>query len=172
MQNARFLTVPDFDGEVREDDSQQPEVPVGNIDIGHGTCMLSRIGGHIYGVAKKITPIISRVPRERATGGAVAHEEYLEALRRVDTDMGDGKKAIVNISWLIPRRQFGTFTFSKKDDKSVDDSDWFEKEIHEVLVSIIKKGGYVFAGSGNGATVSQEYTGVFTPSSRIVLTTL
>ena len=154
MQNARFLTVPDFDGELREDDSQQPEIPVGNVDIGHGTCMLSRIGGHIFGVAKKIAPIIARVPPERWTGGAVAHEEYLEALKRVDQDMGDGKKAIVNISWLIQRREFGKWAFPRKDDESVDDSEWFEEAIHEVLVSIIKKGGYVFAGSGNEGTVS------------------
>ncbi|KAF2428703.1 hypothetical protein EJ08DRAFT_316014 [Tothia fuscella] len=117
--SARWLYAGlDPDGTTPEDDS---EFTAGSQDSGpgHGTCMLGIVGGHWYGVAKKINPILVRIPRPdlKAPVGA-RYKRYLDAVLRVIDDVGEGKRAILNMSFFIRRRDVitGQLTFSNPDE--------------------------------------------------------
>ncbi|KAI9721791.1 MAG: hypothetical protein M1812_002126 [Candelaria pacifica] len=78
---------------------------------GHGTCMLSHVCGFSFGVAKKASPIIVRVPR-----GATI-ENYLEGISKVHDDIVNTKnphkgtqdhyksKSVILMPWFYPTGQ-------------------------------------------------------------------
>lgn len=80
----------------------------------HGTCMLSKVVGHLYGVAKKANPILVRVPRgevldgQLQSGGAKP-SDYLSGVLMVLNDVqpgqpGAGVPAVLSMSWGWPRK--------------------------------------------------------------------
>ncbi|WEW61610.1 hypothetical protein PRK78_007101 [Emydomyces testavorans] len=146
---VRYIHVhPDFDGRTPEDDSSL--LPDRWSGKSHGTCMLSRIGGHLFGVAKKINPIVVRVPR-RHPGGFPEYEDYLDGVARVNDDIGDmKKKAVLNMSWLVYRHnEHGGLTFPSPKDPKVDNSDMFRTRLRDLLKVLIRKGVLPVTGSGN-----------------------
>ncbi len=75
----------------------------------HGTCMLSKVAGHYFGVAKKVDPVIVRVPRRG--GGPANKEDYLEGISKVYDDLmerSEGpdeikERSVLSTSWYYPR---------------------------------------------------------------------
>ena len=124
----------------------------GLLKPGHGTCMLSRMAGHSYGVAKSINPIIVRVPSKETNKptGTI----WLDGLRQVLNDIGDGKKkGVVSMSWYFPR----TWRFDELIFENPDGTDGYEavrRTMGELLRRLADKGMTLVTGSGNDEKVS------------------
>ncbi|KAF2422420.1 hypothetical protein EJ08DRAFT_478963 [Tothia fuscella] len=121
---------------------------------GHGTAMLSKIVGHQLGVAKRATPIIVRVPRQRTVpmgAGAATSWDYLDAVSKVVIDVGGGKKAILSMSWYFPRKnnENGLWTFPHQSLPNTDDSDGFRVRLRMLLRQLVNAGVSIICGSGN-----------------------
>ncbi|KAI2620878.1 peptidase S8/S53 domain-containing protein [Hypomontagnella submonticulosa] len=127
---ARFIQAES--GETEENDSAI-----------HGTCMLSRVAGHKYGVAKSINPIIVRVPSPPKI------KNYLNGVQRVIEDIGSGnKQAIVSLSWFYPRTDpLGRFIIHN--DNGEDTSEDPRVALRGMLRLLGSKGVTVVTGSGN-----------------------
>ncbi|KAF2103046.1 hypothetical protein NA57DRAFT_72031 [Rhizodiscina lignyota] len=99
----------------------------------HGTCMLSRAGGHIYGTAKKINPIVVKV--NYLTAGAQA---FVDAMGMVLEDIRNnpGTKAVVPAGWI--------------------------SRLFFLLSQIEREGAFMVTGSGNnGASSIDGYPAKF-----------
>lgn len=120
----------------------------GGLRPGHGTCMLDRAAGHLHGVAKKIDPIIVRIPTLRT-----AIEYYMQGLRHILYDLGDGKRSVLLMALYWPRYEAGgAFVFRGEDGS--DGYDAVRKTMGDLLREITKKGVTVVTGSGNKGLVS------------------
>ncbi|KAI9759243.1 MAG: hypothetical protein M4579_002452, partial [Chaenotheca gracillima] len=66
----------------------------------HGTCMLSKACGDQFGVAKKINPVVVRVPQFSASA-----EDYLDGVQAAYDDyVSQGlKNAALSLSWVYPK---------------------------------------------------------------------
>ncbi|KAK7408694.1 hypothetical protein QQX98_009108 [Neonectria punicea] len=119
---------------------------------GHGTCILSRMGGHIHGIAKNASPVIVRMPRRPAAVNPV--EDYLEGIQKIVDDVGSGnKRAVVSMSWFYPRQLAGgVFTF--KDLNGGDASDAPRDTLRRLLRLLASKGVSLMTGSGNNGANS------------------
>ena len=117
----------------------------------HGTCMLSRMGGHIFGVAKQTTPIIVRKPN---IGNSI--EYYLEGLRRIiDDTRGAEKPSVLSLSLYWPRFQdSGEPTFKNHD--GTDSYDTIRATMRGLLRLLVDQGVMPVSGSGHVGAVSCE----------------
>lgn len=83
------------------DDSSVSEDGTGG--KGHGTCMLSKVAGDVYGVAKKVNPVLVRVPR------FANKEDWLDGLSAITDDLGarsdKGAKSVLSMSFYYPPDQ-------------------------------------------------------------------
>ncbi|KAI4241695.1 MAG: hypothetical protein L6R42_011193, partial [Xanthoria sp. 1 TBL-2021] len=105
--------------------------------LGHGTCMLDKVGGNKYGVAKRVNPVIVRA----------AHFHYdalLDTVRQIRADYDqiynqDPKhaRAIVNLSWGFPPTELG------------DNKDAWINEIRRELQILVSKGVSIVVPAGN-----------------------
>ena len=109
--------------------------------------MLSRMGGHLYGVAKNANPVIVRLPKRPGLINSV--EDYLDGVRSVVNDVGAGnKRAVLSMSWFYPRRG-GNGLFSIPDAAGNDASDGPRMALRGMLRVLISKGVTPVTGSGN-----------------------
>ncbi|KAI9717752.1 MAG: hypothetical protein M1812_004481 [Candelaria pacifica] len=76
QSRARWLLV--GENQLKDDSSVNTERTSGK---GHGTCMLSIVCGAKYGVAKKVNPVIVRVPKSNTV------EDWLEGISKVHDDV-------------------------------------------------------------------------------------
>lgn len=80
------------------DDSSLTEDRTGG--KGHGTCMLSKIAGNLYGVAKKAKPVLVRVSRN------ANKEHWLDGLSAITDDLGarsdKGANSVLSMSFYYP----------------------------------------------------------------------
>lgn len=115
--------------------------------------MLSRMGGHIYGVAKNANPVIVRMPKRPGLVNTV--EDYLEGIQKIVDDVGSSnKRAVVSMSWFYPRQLAGgIFTF--KDVNGGDASDAPRDTLRRMLRFLASKGVTLVTGSGNNGFVSR-----------------
>ncbi|KAK2766892.1 hypothetical protein FQN54_006206 [Arachnomyces sp. PD_36] len=148
---ARFMFVgKDYDGEEHEDDSG---VPLGGHCVNglqcnpHGTGMLGAVAGAKLGVAKKVTPVLVRVPRRKKLGSGASPENYLEGVAMVDNSIQSGTtdtQAILSLSWYFDNELY--FGRVDRDHKSFG---LFRQALYQLLTSLIRKGLFVVTGSGN-----------------------
>ncbi|KAK7421133.1 serine protease [Neonectria magnoliae] len=119
---------------------------------GHGTCILSRMGGHIHGIAKNTSTVIVRMPRRPAAVNPV--EDYLKGIQKIVDDVASGnKRAVVSKSWFYPRQLAGgVFTF--KDVSGDDASDAPRDTLRRLLRLLASKGVSLVTGSGNNGVNS------------------
>ncbi|KAH9908446.1 peptidase S8/S53 domain-containing protein [Xylariomycetidae sp. FL2044] len=111
---------------------------------GHGTCMLSRMGGRQYGVAKKANPVIVRIPTRYTI------EDHLEAIKRIIDDVGDNnKRAVLSMSWYYPRRHPMTGQFTFRDADGNDGSEGHRRALRDMLRLLVSKGVTPVTGTGN-----------------------
>lgn len=163
---TRYIHVhSDYDGSKPEDDSfVTPDRLKG---IAHGTCMVSRVAGHLHGVAKKADPVIVRVPRrlEGSTRTATA-EDYLEAVALALDDVIFTKKtkAVLNMSWIYYRFVKNRPLFPAPDDDKADASDGFRIRLRMILRSLIENNVVLVTASGNDALVKLLIFFVFAPN--------
>lgn len=108
------------------------------IHVPHGTCMLDKVAGNKYGVAKKVNPVVVRVPNQTP-------EAYLDTVRRIRADYEPihdqnptTARTIINMSWGFTREQLGEGFLQ-----------WVE-ELAGLLQLLISKGALVVVPSGNG----------------------
>jgi hypothetical protein len=110
---------------------------------GHGSCMLTRAAGHKYGVAKKIDPVIVRVPSFH-----FGMEYWMQGLKHILNDVGDGKRAVLLMALYWPRKtDGGDFVF-----KGIDGSDGYDtirQKLGDLLRKLIEKGVTPVTGTGN-----------------------
>ncbi|KAJ4190530.1 hypothetical protein NW759_016729 [Fusarium solani] len=134
----------------------RPEVVASDDDTGgkkgHGTCMLSRIGGHNFGVAKNANPVIVRLPKRPGPVNTV--EDNLEGVRKVVDDIGNSnKRAIISMSWHYPRTlSNGSFTF--KDINGEDASSAHRAILRGLLRFLVSKGVTPVTGTGHDRATS------------------
>ncbi|KAL8996677.1 MAG: hypothetical protein Q9169_003849 [Polycauliona sp. 2 TL-2023] len=105
--------------------------------FGHGSCVLDKIGGYRYGVAKNVNPVVARAVHKTP-------QAYLDAVRKVDADYQviydkDPKnaRAIVNLSW-------GFTALALKRSK-----DAWVSEMRRLLKGMIANGALVVVPTGN-----------------------
>lgn len=133
---------------------------------GHGTAMLSLIAGYELGVAKRVTPILARVPRRNPNGLGATPEDWLAAIAAVSDDLdqyqagrsGNTATAIVLLAIYYPRT-----LFIKGD---TDYSLYIANKWAGVLNSMVAKGAVLVTGSGNanedsGGTTVDGFPGGF-----------
>lgn len=79
--------------------------------FGHGTCVLSKLAGPKYGVAKNVNIVVVKMQAERPKDGngkaifAIYGATYLDAIRSVIDDIKSNKrqgKAVINMSFGFP----------------------------------------------------------------------
>ncbi|KAL8652222.1 MAG: hypothetical protein Q9226_004359 [Calogaya cf. arnoldii] len=75
---------------------------------GHGTCMLDKVAGNKYGVAKKVSPVVVRAVQQTS-------QAYLDTIRQISADYlpvynRDPKhaRAVINVSWGFTNTALGT----------------------------------------------------------------
>ena len=100
--------------------------------IGHGSCMLSKVVGKKYGVAKLATPVIVKVPF--GSNPAAYLDGVLKAYddQRAKHDTDQAARAILSMSWVYPRVS----------------QEWISTTAR-VLQEFVKRGGNPISGSGN-----------------------
>ncbi|KAI0378558.1 peptidase S8/S53 domain-containing protein [Hypomontagnella monticulosa] len=144
LDNAEFTNPPDDNIKTRARFIHaQPDETDENDSALHGTCMLSRLAGHKYGVAKSVNPIIVRVPSPPKVG------YYMNAVQKVVDDIGDGnKQAVLSMSWFYPRTDaLGRFILH--DDNGGDISEKYRVLLRVMLRFLVSKGVTPVTGSGN-----------------------
>ena len=114
--------------------------------------MLSRMGGHLFGVAKNANPVIVRMPKRPGLANTV--EDYLQGVQRVVDDIGNSnKRAVISMSWFYPRT-LGDGSFTFKDVNGGDASDAHRATLRGLLRLLVSKGVTPVTGTGNGGAVS------------------
>jgi hypothetical protein len=116
---------------------------------GHGTAMLSIVAGSKLGVAKRVTPILARVPRGIRGVLSITAEDWLRNLKAINDDLdkhhfnirGQPASAVVLMAIYYPRRLWVV--------DGVDNSLAVAKQWAAVLSSMVEKGAILVTGSGN-----------------------
>ncbi|KAK3622536.1 hypothetical protein LTR56_022165 [Elasticomyces elasticus] len=104
---------------------------------GHGTCMLSRATGNVYGTSKNVDAVLARVPP------SPAEMDWIDGLEKIleDAETNGGSNKVLSLSIYWP---LGTLRQSNIDSMA------------ELLKKIVATGVFVVVGTGNGATTSIE----------------
>ncbi|KAF0323324.1 hypothetical protein GQ607_009442, partial [Colletotrichum asianum] len=155
----------DFDGEQRRDDAHTPASGFCEKKCdAHGTAMLSLVAGKDIGIAKRVKPIIVRVPRKMPEGGGASPEDYLAGLFMIDEaipDNSDIARAILSLSWGYTFEMFhGKRLQNSAVDGTIDmESEraqfgLYRKKMHRTLTSLVKKGFLVVTGAGNKGVIN------------------
>ncbi|KAL8673770.1 MAG: hypothetical protein Q9168_001831 [Polycauliona sp. 1 TL-2023] len=119
---------------------------------GHGSCVLDKIGGYRYGVAKNANPVVVRAVRDNPL-------TYLDTVRKIDADYQaiydrDPKnaRAIVNLSW----------GWTKKSLEDYNPDAWIN-EMRRLLKGLINNGATIVVPTGNalGATDVDKWPTLF-----------
>ncbi|KAL8882518.1 MAG: hypothetical protein Q9198_000498 [Flavoplaca austrocitrina] len=104
---------------------------------GHGTCMLDKIGGYRYGVAKNVNPIVARAVHNHP-------DAFLDTVRQIDADYEPiynqdprTARAIINMSWGFPADQL----------RGIKDA-WVN-ELRTLMQKLISMGATIVIPSGN-----------------------
>ncbi|KAF3807936.1 hypothetical protein GCG54_00007672 [Colletotrichum gloeosporioides] len=152
----------DFDGQQNRDDSniqQNGECASPVHCKAHGTAMLSIIAGANIGIAKKVKPIMVRVPRRQKKGGGASPEQWLSALSAVDDAIPDQSATTRAILCMAQGHQSENFRrdWVMQNKGKVQDAEkeafeqWarFRLRMHRILTSLIAKGVFIVTGSGN-----------------------
>ena len=115
--------------------------------VGHGTCMLARMGGHSQGIAKNSNPIIVRMARNQSK-----FTVFLDGLAQILNDIGPGRKrAVLSMSFGI------TMPFSTAENPDESDAVLaLRKSLANILRQIADKGVLPIAAVGNDSGVSKE----------------
>jgi hypothetical protein len=109
--------------------------------------MLSRASGHLMGVAKNVNAVIVRVPKLKRDV-----EYYIDGLKQILIDVGDGKKAVLSMSIYWPRfKDTGAPMWTNPDGS--DGYDGIRRTMGVLLGLLIKKGVLPVVGSGNVGAV-------------------
>ncbi|KAH0435727.1 hypothetical protein CcaCcLH18_04681 [Colletotrichum camelliae] len=152
----------DIDGQQNRDDSniqQNGECASPVHCKAHGTAMLSIIAGAHIGIAKKVKPIMVRVPRRQSKGGGASPEHWLSALSAVDDAIPDQSATTRAILCMAQGHKFEDFRkdWERQNKDKVQDTEkeasdqWahFRLRMHRILSSLIAKGVFIVTGSGN-----------------------
>ncbi|KAL3293697.1 Subtilase family protein [Colletotrichum asianum] len=152
----------DIDGQQNRDDSniqQNGECATPVHCKAHGTAMLSIIAGANIGIAKKVNPIMVRVPRRQKKGGGASPEQWLSALSAVDDAIPDQSATTRAILCMAQGHESENFRrdWVKQNKGKVQDAEteafeqWarFRLRMHRILTSLIAKGVFIVTGSGN-----------------------
>ncbi|KAI4283434.1 MAG: hypothetical protein L6R38_002156 [Xanthoria sp. 2 TBL-2021] len=110
---------------------------------GHGTCMLDKVAGNMYGVTKKASPVIVRAVHP-------AFEAFLDTVRQIEADYlpvynQDPKhaRAIINLSW-----GYEDSVDALGDDEEAR-ANWIS-ELRGLLKGLISMGATIVVPAGNG----------------------
>ena len=115
--------------------------------------MLSKMGGKVYGVAKRITPVMTTMDYN-----TYVNENFLDGLSKIYDDVVQNNNpgnCIINISinWILDSEQFqGTSRFV---------SQVFIQRVGFIIQQLIALGVPVITGSGNGGGVVNGYPALF-----------
>lgn len=138
-----------------------PEIETDEDDgdpVAHGSCMLSRAAGHLYGVAKNVYPVIVRRPR-----GLFDFEYALEGMRRIAGELAGNERrdgsalTVLSMSFVVDRINLvdGEPTF-----QNADGSDGYEHiraVTYDILKRLVNRGVLPVAASGNDGQVSVRH---------------
>lgn len=159
----------DFDGQQHRDDSYIPEggrcPPVG-LCKPHGTSMLSIIAGANIGIAKKVKPIMVRVPRRREAGGGAQPKDWINAMSAVADAFYDKSATTRAILCMAQGHKFEDFRMDWESENKKEGQDnekllseaWisFRETMHGILAGLIEKGVFIVTGAGNDGVVSSS----------------
>lgn len=153
---TRFLHVrQDYDGQNHEDDSGLPlggHCPRGTHCNPHGTSMLGMVASKNLGIAKKVNPVVVRVPRKKQGGRGYSAQDFLDGVSKVNdvfTDDSGKTRAILSLSWYYDQALFA----SEVDHFTGTGFYLWKAQLHRLLKNLIRKGVFVVTGSGNKADV-------------------
>ena len=105
--------------------------------LGHGSCVLDKVGGYRYGVAKNVNPVVVRAVHFHA-------DSYIDTVRQIDADYRriydqdpENARAIVNLSWGWPESRLTGIR------------DVWVNELRRLLKGLISRGATVVIPTGN-----------------------
>lgn len=120
----------------------------GDFRGGHGSCMLSKIGGARFGTAKRITPVLTTM-----NYNLYINENFLDGLSRILDDVDQNQNpnqpdSVINISinW-VPAANLVTNAFIQR--------------IGLLIQELIARGVPVITGSGNSPGLVNGYPALF-----------
>ncbi|KAL8924380.1 MAG: hypothetical protein Q9172_002727 [Xanthocarpia lactea] len=105
--------------------------------LGHGTCVLDKVAGHKYGVAKNVNPVIVRAVRSQPLA-------FLDTVRQIRADYvpiynrdPNTARAIINMSWGYPASELGVL------------KDAWIGELRILLKALVSRGATIVVPAGN-----------------------
>lgn len=119
--------------------------------------MLGAVAGNTLGVAKKIKPILVRMPRRYSFGKGFTKEDWLDGITAIQsrlTTSGPGVSSIVLIAQGWPdeafalRRPDGSFILDDNNHQIISDLE-FNVRTKALLAAIAESNALVITGSGN-----------------------
>lgn len=158
----------DYDNQNHKDDSGVPldgRCKPGKKCNPHGTTMLGMVAGAKLGIAKKVKPVLVRVPRRSEFGGGASPMDYLEGVSLVN-DAFNGKsketKAILSLSWCYT---LALYTGGVQNTLAQSGFEIWKIRLYRLITSLIEKGVFVVTGSGNSGVVCCDHTKIEIPRS-------
>ncbi|CAO1602019.1 hypothetical protein XANCAGTX0491_005655 [Xanthoria calcicola] len=107
---------------------------------GHGTCMLDKVAGNKYGVAKRVSPVVVRAVQQSS-------QAYLDTIRQISADYlpvynhdPTHARAIINLSW----------GFTNTPEALGSHPDLWISELRRLLKELISMGATIVVPAGNG----------------------
>lgn len=147
----------DYDGKKHEDDSGMPIggycSPGDTSCQSHGTSMLGAVAGAKLGIAKKVKPVLVRMPRKYQTGAGASPQNFLEGVYAVDdaiTENSRETQAILSLSWYY---DFQGYSAQVGEHLTESAYEIWKFRLYSVLKSLIRKGVFVVTGTGNRRVV-------------------
>jgi hypothetical protein len=111
----------------------------------HGTAMLSLVAGATVGVAKKVNPVIVRMPC-RGWGRGMRPPEWIDALGKISEDLDASKPSVVLMASYWDKLFFPTPIPNRYDWEAMVG---FELRFKALLEELVSKNAVLVTGSGN-----------------------
>ncbi len=165
IQPVADLGIDDVKNNPKDDSGTPPSGTIEDTGKSHGTSMLSIVAGNILGVAKRLQPILVRLPRRRPTGGGFTPEDWLKGLESISSDLGPREstelKGILLLAqdWIAeafrrrdPQRPSEIVTDARGN--FIIDFEGFTTQARALLVQLQSKGVLIVSGAGNGRSAT------------------
>jgi hypothetical protein len=142
--------------------------------------MLGMVAGWKLGIAKRVKPILVRVPRRRDTGHGATAEDYLAGVGKlidIFAESSQSTRAIVSLSWNFNQERYIGGLGGTPSDPVFGPTfeldalfPYWQMRLQDLLKSLVERGFFVVTGSGNEvvvrSTVPRFHTWVLTLNSR------
>jgi hypothetical protein len=135
-----------------------------NSGKGHGTAMLSKVAGHLYGVAKRVTPVLVRVPRVTTRQVATDPEgrpiitpdfppptAYLDGVSKALDDWRQNKQATFKTATILM-----SWYYLLENLPAGDAGTAFVAKLYQLISELASLGVLPVTGAGNDDLVSYQ----------------